>query len=256
MNVPDNLEEFGDPPNYDIEDGERSAPRIAFYCNFAKTVGGPVLEIACGSGLVTIPIASTGLDVTGSDLAHSMLERARQKAERQNLTICWVEADARSFDLGKQYQFILLTGIAFQAFLRREDQEALLASVKRHLAPQESSPLKRGTPPGMISWNSPKRNSIKVISAWKVIRFPSLSHKSMTRLLRLCAGHPIVAGMMESALTTSKHTSLAALRTHRNWKRSFTTMAFKLSNDMGTGIRRRFLHPAQALFRSVKCFYE
>ena len=34
-----------------------------------------------------------------------------------------------------QYQFILLTGDAFQAFLRREDQEALLASVKRHLAP-------------------------------------------------------------------------------------------------------------------------
>ncbi|HXQ36313.1 MAG TPA: class I SAM-dependent methyltransferase, partial [Anaerolineales bacterium] len=80
MNAHDNLEEFTDPPNYDLEEGERSASRIAFYCELAKSVGGPVLEIACGSGLVTIPIAAQGLDVTGMDLAHSMLEHARKKA--------------------------------------------------------------------------------------------------------------------------------------------------------------------------------
>jgi SAM-dependent methyltransferase len=136
MNAYDNLEEFSDPPNYDIEEGGRSAPRIGFYCDLAKTVGGPVLEIACGSGLVTIPIAAQGLEVTGVDLAPPMLEHARRKAEAQGLNIRWTEADARSFDLGTQYQFIFITGNAFQAFLRREDQEALLASVKKHLAPQ------------------------------------------------------------------------------------------------------------------------
>lgn len=135
MSSDDNLEEFTDPANYDIEEGERSAPRIAFYCGLAKTVGGPVLEIACGSGLVTIPIAAQGLEVTGVDLARPMLEHARQKAKAQGLTIRWVEADARSFALGAQYRFIFITGNAFQAFLRREDQEALLSSVKRHLLP-------------------------------------------------------------------------------------------------------------------------
>ena len=136
MNAHDNLEEFTDPPHYDIEEGERSASRIAFYCDLAKTVGGPVLEIACGSGLVTLPMAVQGLDVTGVDLARPMLEHARKKAEAQNLMIRWVEADARSFDLGMRYQFVFITGNAFQAFLHREDQEALLASVKRHLAPE------------------------------------------------------------------------------------------------------------------------
>jgi 2-polyprenyl-3-methyl-5-hydroxy-6-metoxy-1,4-benzoquinol methylase len=135
MNAYDNLEEFADPPNYDIEEGERSADRIAFYCELAQTVGGPVLELACGSGLVTLPVAARGLDVTGLDLAHSMLEHARKKAEAQGLNIRWMEADARSFDLGTRYQFIFITGNAFQAFLRREDQEALLASVRRHLTP-------------------------------------------------------------------------------------------------------------------------
>jgi len=135
MNAHDNLEEFDDPPNYDLEEGERSVARIAFYCDLAKAVGGPVLEIACGSGLVTIPLAAQGLEVTGVDLAHSMLEHARQKAEGENLNIHWIEADARSFDLRQAFQFVLLTGNAFQAFLRREDQEALLATVKQHLAP-------------------------------------------------------------------------------------------------------------------------
>jgi 2-polyprenyl-3-methyl-5-hydroxy-6-metoxy-1,4-benzoquinol methylase len=135
MNAQDNLEEFADPPNYDIEEGERSADRIAFYCELAGRIGGPVLEIACGSGLVTIPIAAAGLQVTGLDLARPMLEHARIKAERQGLKVQWVEADGRSFDLGTKFQFILLTGNAFQAFLQRQDQEALLASVKQHLAP-------------------------------------------------------------------------------------------------------------------------
>jgi 2-polyprenyl-3-methyl-5-hydroxy-6-metoxy-1,4-benzoquinol methylase len=95
-----------------------------------------VLEIACGSGLVTLPIAAQGLDVTGIDLSRPMLNHARKKAEAQNLKIRWVEADAHSFELGQQFQFIYLTGNAFQAFLRREDQEALLASVKKHLLPE------------------------------------------------------------------------------------------------------------------------
>lgn len=148
MNADDNLEEFTDPANYDIEEGERSAPRIAFYRDLAKTVGGPVLEIACGSGLVTVPIGAQGLDVTGVDLARPMLEHARQKAEAQGLTIRWVEADARSFALEAQYQFIFITGNAFQAFLRREDQEALLSSVKRHLLPGGTFAFETRNPSG------------------------------------------------------------------------------------------------------------
>jgi 2-polyprenyl-3-methyl-5-hydroxy-6-metoxy-1,4-benzoquinol methylase len=156
MNALDNLEEFTDPPNYDIEEGERSSERIAFYCDLAKTVGGPVLEIACGSGLVTIPIASQGVEVTGVDLSRPMLEHARKKAEAQNLNIRWVKADARSSELGKQFQFICLTGNAFQAFLRREDQEALFTSVKRHLAAEGVFAFETRNPSGHDLTNQPE----------------------------------------------------------------------------------------------------
>jgi 2-polyprenyl-3-methyl-5-hydroxy-6-metoxy-1,4-benzoquinol methylase len=130
-----NLEEFQDPVNYDIEETAPSAERIAFYCDLASDIGGPVLEIACGTGIVAIPVAQQGLAVTGLDLARPMLEHARLKTSQAGLNIDWVEADGRQFELGKQFRFIYITGNAFQAFLRREDQEALLLCVRRHLLP-------------------------------------------------------------------------------------------------------------------------
>jgi len=129
-----NLEEFNDPVNYDLEEGERSAARIKFYADLADEIGGPALEIACGTGLVALPIAALGFPIVGIDLARPMLDHARQKAQEQGLSIDLIEADARQFHLNKQFALTYLTGNAFQAFLRRTDQELLLASVKRHLA--------------------------------------------------------------------------------------------------------------------------
>lgn len=144
----DNLEEFSDPANYDLEEADSSVPHIAFYGELASLVGGPVLEVACGSGLVTIPVAARGLDVTGVDLARPMLDHARLKADRLGLPMRWVEADARQLDLGTQYAFIFLTGNGFQAFLNRQDQESLLASVKRHLAPGGTFAFETRNPSG------------------------------------------------------------------------------------------------------------
>src|SRR5262245_23818718 len=117
-----NLEEFQDPANYDLEEGSESAPNVLFYTQLAQQVGGPVLEIACGTGLACIPIARLGIELTGADIARPMLDHARAKT--LDLPIEWVEADARTLRLGKQFKLIFMTGNAFQAFLTREDQEA------------------------------------------------------------------------------------------------------------------------------------
>ena len=125
----DNLEEFADPPTYDIEDSSDTGS--AFYTALAQETGGPVLEIACGTGRVSIPIARRGFAVTGLDIVPGMLEQARRKSA--GLPTRWVAGDARAFDLGEQFRLIFLTGNAFQAFLTRADQEALLAGVRAHL---------------------------------------------------------------------------------------------------------------------------
>lgn len=125
----DNLEEFEDAENYDI--GEDDAG-IAFYSVLAKETGGPILEIACGTGRVAIQIARLGFSVTGLDIVAGMLEQARIKSTGS--TAKWIEGDARDFDLSDKFSLIFLTGNAFQAFLTRTDQEALLARVYAHLS--------------------------------------------------------------------------------------------------------------------------
>ena len=125
----DNLEEFADPLNYDREDPSDTG--VAFYTALARETGGPVLELACGTGRVSIPIARQGFAVTGLDLVPGMVERARRKST--GLPAHWVVGDARTFDLGAQFRLIFLTGNAFQAFLTRADQEALLARARAHL---------------------------------------------------------------------------------------------------------------------------
>lgn len=89
------------------------------------------LEIACGTGRVSIPIARLGFTVTGLDIVPGMLALARSKSA--GLPMRWVEGDARTFSLGEQFRLIFVTGNAFQGFLTSADQEALLARVRVHL---------------------------------------------------------------------------------------------------------------------------
>ena len=125
-------EEYTDPISYDLENG-LDGPELPFYCGLATATGGPALDLACGTGFLTIPLAKLGLALTGVDLAAPMLDHARHKAGV--LPIRWVHADCRALDLGERFALITLTGNAFQEFLTREDQEGLLGSVTRHLAP-------------------------------------------------------------------------------------------------------------------------
>ena len=124
-----NLEEFADAINYDREDASDTG--VAFYSALAQEAGGPVLEIACGTGRVTIPIARLGFATTGLDVVPGMLNQARRKS--RGLPVRWIEGDARTFALHEQFRLIFLTGNAFQAFVTNAEQEALLERVHAHL---------------------------------------------------------------------------------------------------------------------------
>lgn len=130
----DTLEEFRDPQTYDVvDDGyDEDRPLIE---QWARELGGPLLDLACGTGRMAIPMALRGYQVTGVDIVPEMVEWGRQKAAKQDASIEWVVADAREFHLDKQFSFSFMLANAFQFFLTRADQEALLARVHEHLSP-------------------------------------------------------------------------------------------------------------------------
>lgn len=125
--------EYTGAEEYDRENG-LTGPALPFYQDLAREVGGPVLDLACGTGFLTIPLAALGLAATGVDLAPEMLDHARSKAGA--LPIRWIRADCRTLNLGEQFRLVTLTGNAFQEFRTRQDQEGLLGAVRRHLAPE------------------------------------------------------------------------------------------------------------------------
>lgn len=131
----DNLEEFRDPVTYDVEcdDFDEDRPLIE---QWAGLLGGPLLDLACGTGRMALRLAAQGYQVTGVDIMPEMIARARQKAAERAVSIEWVVADARTFQLQKQFAFIFMLENAFQFFLTRADQEAMLARVHEHLPPQ------------------------------------------------------------------------------------------------------------------------
>jgi SAM-dependent methyltransferase len=94
---------------------------------------GQVLEVGCGLGRYTIPLAECGIDITGVELSAPSLAYARQAAG--DLPIRWVEADARDFQLETRFPIAFARGCVINFMLTRIDQEAMLARVREHLTP-------------------------------------------------------------------------------------------------------------------------
>jgi SAM-dependent methyltransferase len=126
----DNLAEYADPILFDSENADYKPMRL-FFLGLARQCEGGVLEIGCGTGRFTIPLAEQGIAVTGLDIVPAMLARARQKSA--GLSVEWVEADARDFQLAKQFGMIFMAGGTFHHFLERADQEGVLRCIKEHL---------------------------------------------------------------------------------------------------------------------------
>lgn len=127
-----NLGDYLNPLFYDAEMERLGAPED-FYLKLAQRIGGTILELGCGTGRYTIPIAQAGIAITGLDIVPQMLAHARSKSA--DLPIQWVKADARDFHLGKHFRFIFESGAMFCHLETRADYEALLSCVREHLEP-------------------------------------------------------------------------------------------------------------------------
>ena len=81
------MREYDFAADYDAQYSAAYEPEIRVLTELAKEQGGRVLDLCCGTGIVTIPLAETGLEVVGVDISEAMLAQAQAKAKgRQNLT--------------------------------------------------------------------------------------------------------------------------------------------------------------------------
>ena len=108
MFEPINLSAFADPLLDELVSGEPNIDGAVFWQTVSRA-GGPILELGCGYGRITIPLAQRGIpDLTGLELSAPSLAAARAKAS--TLPIQWIEADVRDFHLGRTYALIFARG--------------------------------------------------------------------------------------------------------------------------------------------------
>ena len=126
---------------YDWENAQTLDRRdVKFWQDMARRAAGPVLELGCGTGRVTIPVARAGARIVGVDRSAEMLAHARRRSRRSRFKghISWVRTDIRSLPFGASARFGLVMapyGI-LQSLVRDSDLAAALASVARVLAPR------------------------------------------------------------------------------------------------------------------------
>ncbi len=106
---------------------------VDFYRTQAMRYGSPVLELACGTGRLSIPIAQDGLDVVGLDASAQMLSLAERRTAGSGLKIAWIRGDMRNFDLGRRFRLIFVASNSFSHLYSLPEIEACLGSVRRHL---------------------------------------------------------------------------------------------------------------------------
>lgn len=128
---------YNDPDLYDAEFSSR-LDDIVFYCEVLQERSGSILEIGCGSGRLTIPIAQLDKDITGLDLVPRMIEQARLSAEKAGLEIPFLVGDCRSFDLNKRFDTIICAANTAQHLLTDAEIEKMLTCTLAHADPESA----------------------------------------------------------------------------------------------------------------------
>jgi SAM-dependent methyltransferase len=107
---------------------------LPYYAELARQASGDILELACGTGQLTLPLASAGLRIAGLDLSEPMLRIARERAAAVNVSVEYVLGDMRNFSLDRQFALILIARNSLLHLHSTEDILATFAMARRHLA--------------------------------------------------------------------------------------------------------------------------
>ena len=130
-------------PDYDaLAIGQDAGEEADFYASCVPP-GGVALELACGTGRLTVPLAGRGLNITGFDSSDAMLEAAKAKADAQKakadaqgVSPAFVFGDMREFAWDAPFDLIFLPNNSLGHLHTLSDICACFASVLRHLSPQ------------------------------------------------------------------------------------------------------------------------
>lgn len=112
------------------EDAEQEVEEILGLLPLRR--GSSVEDLGCGRGRHAIPLARRGYRVTGVDLSEKMLSMARDRADREGVSVEWVREDMRTFCRPRSFHLSLSLFTSF-GYFRDEENQRVLDNVARSL---------------------------------------------------------------------------------------------------------------------------
>jgi SAM-dependent methyltransferase len=123
----------------------QSVPDLLILLGF-KENSGRVLDLCCGPGRHSIPLAAAGLQVTGVDRSEYYLRQLRERAAAEHINVETVRCDMREFNRTLAFDGALCIGLSF-GYLEHEDQDlAVLRNIYASLRPGARLVLDAPTP--------------------------------------------------------------------------------------------------------------
>ena len=127
---------------------------LGWYRELAAEAGDRVLELACGSGRVLVPLARAGCSVVGVDVSPPMLALARERLAAAGPEVAGrvrlVESAMGALALDEQFDLAIIAARSFAYLLTREDQQRALRTIAAHLRPGGLLALDLLNPP--LAW--------------------------------------------------------------------------------------------------------
>lgn len=110
---------------------------IPFLLNLVGKYGGPVLECACGTGRVMIPVAKAGLQIHGVDTSEEMLAILKEKLsklpKKVRERISYEKKDMRDFDLGRKFRTCIIPFTSLYHLRNDKEIRNFFRCVNKHL---------------------------------------------------------------------------------------------------------------------------
>ena len=92
-----------------------------------------IIDIACGTGALTIPLAEAGYDVTALDLSAPMIDVAHEKLQKANLKADLLVSNMTDFKIDRSFSLAIIARSGFMHLLTADEQRQTLLNIRNHL---------------------------------------------------------------------------------------------------------------------------
>lgn len=127
----DPMKSFGEYVAAGYDDGPRGDEAETVACLEQLATGGPVLELAIGTGRIGLPLAARGVRVDGVEQSAAMVQRLRAKPGGDQIAVTM--GDMANVPVSGSYRLVYLVYNTLYNLLTQDAQVRCFENVARHL---------------------------------------------------------------------------------------------------------------------------